>query len=69
MAAKNELEKKIKALIKAQKKVGSVTLAQLNAVMPDDMTSPEHIESAIAMIEDGGLDVVEDGCRELFSFG
>ena len=60
MAAKNELEKKIKALIKAQKKVGSVTLAQLNAVMPDDMTSPEHIESAIAMIEDGGLDVVED---------
>jgi len=60
MAAKNELEKKIKALIKAQRKVGSVTLAQLNAVMPDDMTSPEHIETAIAMIEDGGLDVVED---------
>jgi RNA polymerase primary sigma factor len=60
MAAKNELEKKIKALIKAQKKVGSVTLAQLNAALPDDMTSPEHIESAMEMIGDAGLDVVED---------
>ncbi|MCK5942544.1 MAG: RNA polymerase subunit sigma-70, partial [Planctomycetes bacterium] len=60
MAAKNDFEKKIKALIKAQRKVGSVTLAQLNSVLPDDMTSPEHIESAIALIEDGGLEVVED---------
>ena len=60
MSAKNDFDKKIKSLIKAQRKVGSVTLAQLNSVLPDDMTSPEHIEGAIALIEDAGLDVVED---------
>ncbi|MCB9878670.1 MAG: RNA polymerase sigma factor RpoD [Planctomycetes bacterium] len=60
MSAKNDFEKKIKSLIKAQRKVGSVTLAQLNSVLPDDMTSPDKIEAAIALIEDAGLDVVED---------
>ena len=60
MPAKPDLEKKIKGLIKAQRKVGSVTLAQLNSVLPDDATSPEKIEAAIALIEDAGLDVVED---------
>ncbi len=60
MPAKSVFEKKIKSLIKAQRKVGSVTLAQLNSVLPDDATSPEKIEAAIKLIEDAGLDVVED---------
>jgi len=60
MPAKPDFEKKIKSLIKAQRKIGSVTLAQLNSVLPDDATSPEKIEAAIALIEDAGLDVVED---------
>ena len=60
MPAKDDFDKKIKSLIKAQRKVGSVTLAQLNSVLPDDMTSPDKIEAAIALIEDAGLDVVED---------
>ncbi len=64
MAAKNDFEKKIKALIKAQRKVGSVTLAQLNAVLPGDMNSPEEIQSAIDIIEDSGLDVVEDATAQ-----
>ena len=59
MPAKDDFDKKIKSLIKAQRKVGSVTLAQLNSVLPDDMTSPDKIEAAIALIEDAGLDVVE----------
>jgi len=54
------LDKKIKALIKANRKIGSVTLAQLNAVLPDDVSTPEKIEAAIGMIEDAGLDVVDD---------
>jgi RNA polymerase primary sigma factor len=60
MPAKSVFEKKIKSLIKAQRKVGLVTLAQLNSVLPDDATSPEKIEAAIKLIEDAGLDVVED---------
>jgi len=64
MAAKTDFEKKIKSLIKAQRKLGSVTLAQLNSVLPDDMTSPDKIEAAIALIEDAGLDVVEDDAAQ-----
>ena len=60
MSATKDFDKKIKSLIKAQRRVGSVTLAQLNSVLPDDMTSPDKIEAAIALIEDAGLDVVED---------
>jgi len=33
-----------------------VTLAQLNAVLPDDRSTPEHIEKAIGMIEEAGLE-------------
>ncbi|MBM4060617.1 MAG: RNA polymerase sigma factor RpoD [Planctomycetes bacterium] len=60
MSAPTEFDKKIKALVKNHRKTGSVTLAQLNAVLPDDMSSPDKIEAAIAMIEEAGLDVVED---------
>ena len=60
MSAPTEFDKKIKALIKTHRKSGSVTLAQLNGVLPDDMSSPEKIEAAIGMIEEAGLDVVED---------
>jgi RNA polymerase primary sigma factor len=60
MSAPTEFDKKIKALIKAHRKSGAVTLAQLNGALPDDMSQPEKIEAAIAMIEEAGLDVVED---------
>jgi RNA polymerase primary sigma factor len=64
MAAPTEFDKKIKALIKTHRKAGSVTLAQLNSVLPDDVSSPDKIESAIAMIEEAGLDVVEDESKQ-----
>ncbi|MBL8751139.1 MAG: RNA polymerase sigma factor RpoD [Planctomycetes bacterium] len=64
MAAPTEFDKKIKALIKTHRKNGSVTLAQLNGVLPDDMASPDKIEAAIAMIEEAGLDVVEDDQKQ-----
>jgi RNA polymerase primary sigma factor len=54
------LDKKIKALIKAHRKQGAITLVQLNSALPDDMSTPDKIESAIAMIEDAGLEVVDD---------
>jgi RNA polymerase primary sigma factor len=64
MAAPTEFDKKIKALIKTHRKAGSITLAQLNGVLPDDMSSPDKIEAAIAMIEEAGLDVVEDDQKQ-----
>ena len=55
----DKLEKKISSLIKKASKIGWVTLAQLNEALPDDASSPEQIEAAMAMIEDGGLEIVE----------
>jgi RNA polymerase primary sigma factor len=64
MSAPTEFDKKIKALIKNHRKTGSITLAQLNSALPDDVSSPEKIEAAIAMIEEAGLDVVEDESKQ-----
>jgi RNA polymerase primary sigma factor len=64
MSAPTDVDKKSKALIKTHRKAGSVTLAQLNGVLPDDMSSPDKIEAAIAMIEEAGLDVVEDESKQ-----
>ncbi|MSR37223.1 MAG: RNA polymerase sigma factor RpoD [Planctomycetes bacterium] len=55
------LDKKLKNLIKANRKSGAITLAQFNAVLPDEVSaSPEKLEAAMAMIEDAGLELVED---------
>ena len=49
----DKFEKKIKSLIRKARKVGSVTLAQLNEALPEDASAPEQIEAAMAMIEEG----------------
>jgi len=64
MSVPTEFDKKIKTLIKTHRKTGSITLAQLNSVLPDDMSSPDKIEAAIGMIEEAGLDVVEDEAKQ-----
>ena len=46
-------------LIERCRSKGHVTLAELNAAMPDDCTSPEAIEAAIEYLEDRGLDIYE----------
>jgi RNA polymerase primary sigma factor len=55
----NKFESAIKNLIKSSRKTAKVTLAQLNEVLPDDASSPEKIEAAMAMIEAAGLDIVD----------
>ena len=52
-------ESAIKNLIKSARKTTAVTLAQLNEVLPDDASSPEKIEAAMAMIEEAGLEIVD----------
>ncbi len=52
-------ESAIKKLIKACRRTGRVTLAQLNDALPADASTPEKIEAAMAMIDDAGLDLVE----------
>jgi RNA polymerase primary sigma factor len=53
------LESAIKKLIKACRRSGRVTLAQLNDALPADASTPEKIEGAMAMIDEAGLELVE----------
>ncbi|MCC6670818.1 MAG: RNA polymerase sigma factor RpoD [Planctomycetes bacterium] len=54
-----KLESIIKDLIKNARKTGQVTLAELNRVLPEDASSPEKVESAMAMIEEAGIEIVD----------
>ncbi|MEM7202164.1 MAG: RNA polymerase sigma factor RpoD [Planctomycetota bacterium] len=57
----DKFETAIKTLIKtARRGAAPVTLAQLNDVLPEDASSPDQIEKAMAMIEDAGLEIVEE---------
>jgi RNA polymerase primary sigma factor len=53
-----KFETAIKRLISSAKKVGQVTLAQLNKALPDDSSTPELIEEAMSMIEAASLQLV-----------
>ena len=53
-----KFETAIKRLITSAKKIGRVTLAQLNKALPDDSSTPELIEEAMSMIESAGLQLV-----------
>jgi RNA polymerase primary sigma factor len=55
----DKLNSAVKKLIKSARKVGSVTLGQINAILPDDASAPEQIEAVMALIEEAGLEIVE----------
>ena len=55
----DKFESAIKALIKTGRKASKITLAQLNAALPEEASTPEKIEEAMAMIEDAGIELVE----------
>ncbi len=53
------MEKTVKKLIRGAKKSGCVTLAQINAALPEDLATPDQIESVMALIEGAGLEIVD----------
>ncbi|MCZ6786227.1 MAG: RNA polymerase sigma factor RpoD [Planctomycetota bacterium] len=55
----DKLNNAVKKLIRGARKAGSVTLGQINEVLPEDATSPEQIAAVMALIEEAGLDIVE----------
>ncbi len=50
----------VKRMIKAAKKRGYVTHDELNEVLPSDQTDPDKIEDIMAMLNDMGINVVEN---------
>ena len=49
----------VKRMIKAAKKRGFVTYAELNAVLPSEEVNSEQIEDILAMLNEMGINVVE----------
>src|SRR6201998_1798377 len=50
----------VKKMIKQAKKRGYVTYEQLNAVMPSEEVTSERIEDILAMMNEMGINVVEN---------
>src|ERR1700752_5106644 len=50
----------VKKMIKSAKKRGYVTYEQLNAVMPSEEVTSEKIEDILAMMNEMGINVVEN---------
>ena len=57
----DKLNSAVKKLIQACRKAGStVTLSQINAILPEDAATPEQIESVMGQIEEAGIEIVEE---------
>jgi len=50
----------VKKMIKAAKKRGYVTMDELNEVLPSDQVDPDRIEDVMSMLNEMGINVVED---------
>src|SRR5258706_13380716 len=58
-AAAEKLSTEVKNLIEEGKRRGFVTYDELNKVLPDDMVSPEKLDTILQMMEDLGIEMVE----------
>src|SRR6185295_10836643 len=57
--ATDKLSPEVKNLIEEGKKRGFVTYDELNKVLPDDMVSPEKLDTILQMMDDLGIEMVE----------
>src|SRR5689334_11257057 len=57
--AAEKLSPEVKNLIEEGKKRGFVTYDELNKVLPDDMVSPEKLDTILQMMDDLGIEMVE----------
>ena len=60
----DELRQETDKLLAAGKERGSITLSQLNRILPQGQVSSEQIEDMMAMLSEMGIDVIDDGPSE-----
>src|SRR5262245_54826296 len=60
-AAIERLTPEVKALIEDARKKGFVTYDELNRVLPDDTVSPEKLDGIFQMLDELGIEIVEEG--------
>ena len=56
----DKLDKEIKLLIEQGKKEGYLTYDDINKVMPDEDVSPERIDNLLMMLDEHGVNLVEE---------
>jgi len=55
----DKLGPEVRTLVEEGKKRGFVTYDELNKVLPDDLVSPEKLDSVLQMMDDLGIEMVE----------
>ncbi len=56
----DRLDDEIRTLVRVGKKKGYVTYEELNDVLPEDVVSPDRIDEVLALLDQGGVDVIEE---------
>ena len=56
----DDASQKIEKLLTEGRERGSITLSQLNTILPKDQVSSEQIEDTMSMLSEMGIDVVDD---------
>ena len=56
----DDASQQVEKLLNEGRERGSITLSQLNTILPQDRVSSEQIEDTMAMLSEMGIDVVDD---------
>lgn len=59
-STKKITQKAIKTLLAKGKKQGYLTYDEINALLPDDMLSPEQIDETLMLFDDNSIEVVDE---------
>src|SRR5260370_33994943 len=60
----DKIDEGLKALLESGKEKGSLTYDQVNDHLPDDETNPEKIDQILIMLEDQGIELIDESEAE-----
>src|SRR5262249_18918455 len=60
----DKIDDGLKALIESGKEKGFLTYDQVNDFLPDDDTNPEKIDQILILLEDQGIELIEESEAE-----
>ena len=59
------LEPYLNKLVEEGKKLGYLTYTEMNAILPEDLVTPEKVDQILAILDEAGIDLVDDDESEL----
>ena len=59
------LEPYLNKLVEEGKKLGYLTYTEMNAILPEDLVTPEKVDQILAILDVAGIDLVDDDESEL----